>query len=49
MKACFMKAGPFSNHPPVEGRGQAAALQLLETSLGILLLLCMLLMGNFYA
>ncbi len=49
MKACFMKAGPFCNHPQMEGRGQAAALQLVETSLGILLLLCILLMGNFYA
>jgi hypothetical protein len=43
-----MKAHSFCNNR-MEGRGQAAALQLLETSLGILLLLCLLLMGNFYA
>jgi hypothetical protein len=33
----------------MEGREQAVVLQLLETSLGLLLLLCLLLMGNFYA
>lgn len=44
-----MKAGPFCNQHRLDGRGQAAALQLLETSLGILLLLSLLLMGNFYA
>jgi hypothetical protein len=44
-----MKAGSFCNLQRMEGQGQAAALQLLETSLGILLLLCLLLMGNFYA
>jgi hypothetical protein len=43
-----MKAESFCNNR-MEGRGRAVALQLLETSLGILLLLCMLLMGNFYA
>jgi len=43
-----MKAESFCNNR-MEGRGQAVVLQLLETSLGILLLLCMVFMGNFYA
>jgi hypothetical protein len=44
-----MKAGSFCNNHRMDGRERAVALQLLETSLGILLLLCLLLMGNFYA
>ncbi len=44
-----MKTRSFCNNHRMEGREQAVVLQLLETSLGLLLLLCLLLMGNFYA
>lgn len=44
-----MKAGSFCPTTRMDGREKAVMLQLLETSLGILLLLCLVFMGNFYA
>lgn len=45
----IMKAGSFCNNHQIDVREQAVMVQLLETSLGILVLLSLVFMGNFYA